>query len=129
MLSKNKIDFKNKRILKLKRTTVEEVNKLAMELLIENEQILACFSSMRDQLLFTNGRMISMNVQGITGTKIDFTSIPYNRIQMYSVETAGAIDFDSELTVWVSGMGEFKFEFSSGSDIIGLSKMMSRYIL
>ena len=129
MLSKNKIDFKNKRILKLKRTVIEEVNKLAMELLIENEQILACFSSMRDQLLFTNGRIIAMNVQGITGAKIDFTSIPYSKIQMYSVETAGAIDFDSELTVWVSGMGEFKFEFTTGSDVVGICKMISRYIL
>ena len=61
--------------------------------------------------------------------KRNFTSIPYSRIQMYSVETAGTMDFDSELTVWVAGMGEFKFEFTSGSDIEGLGKMMSRYIL
>jgi len=124
-----KIDFINKKIIKLKRDSVESANQVVGDLLVENEQVLASFSSMRDKLVFTNGRIISVNVQGITGMKRDFTSIPYSRIQMYSVETAGTIDFDSELTVWVSGMGEFKFEFTSGSDVIGLNKMMSRYIL
>lgn len=124
-----KIDFKNKKILKLKREDIESGTQVVGELLIENEQILASFSSMRDKLVFTNGRIIAVNVQGITGMKKDFTSIPYSRIQMYSVETAGTMDFDSELTIWVSGMGEFKFEFTSGSDIVGLNKMISRCIL
>lgn len=124
-----KIDFINKKIVKLKRENVESGMQLVGELLVENEQVLASFSSLRDKLVFTNGRIISVNVQGITGMKRDFTSIPYSRIQMYSVETAGTMDFDSELTVWVSGMGEFKFEFTSGSDVVGLNKMMSRYIL
>lgn len=124
-----KIDFINKKIIKLKKESIENGNQVVGDLLVENEQVLASFSSMRDKLVFTNGRIISVNVQGLTGTKRDFTSIPYNKIQMYSVETAGTMDFDSELTVWVSGMGEFKFEFTSGSDVVGLNKMMSRYIL
>ena len=124
-----KIDFVNKRFLKLKRENAEDGNKVVGELLIENEQVLASFSSIRDKVVFTNGRIISVNVQGLTGMKRDFTSIPYSKIQMYSVETAGTVDFDSELIIWVSGMGEFKFEFTAGSDIVGLSKMMSRYIL
>jgi hypothetical protein len=129
MLSKGKVDFKNKRFLKLKRENVEEGIKAIGAVLLENEQVLASFASVRDKVIFTNGRIISLNVQGITGMKKDFTSIPYSRIQMYSVETAGTMDFDSELTIWISGMGEFKFEFSAGSDVEGLSKMMSRYIL
>lgn len=124
-----KIDFKNKRIIKLKRESAELGNEVVGELLVENEQVLASFSSIRDRVVFTNGRIISVNVQGLTGTKRDFTSIPYSRIQMYSVETAGTMDFDSELTIWISGMGEFKFEFTTGSDVVGLNKMMSRYIL
>ena len=124
-----KIDFKNKKIIKLKRESIEIGAEVVGDLLIENEQILASFSSVRDRLIFTNGRIISVNVQGITGMKKDFTSIPYSKIQMYSVETAGTMDFDSELTIWISGMGEFKFEFTAGSDVEGLSKMISRYIL
>jgi hypothetical protein len=124
-----KIDFINKKILKLKRESVENGYEVIKDLVIENEQVLVSFASLRDRVIFTNGRIIAVNVQGLTGTKKDFTSIPYNKIQMYSVETAGTIDFDSELTIWISGMGEFKFEFTSGSDIIGLNKMISRYIL
>ena len=124
-----KIDFKNKRIIKLKRENSEIGNEVVGALLVENEQVIASFASIRDRVVFTNGRIISVNVQGLTGTKKDYTSIPYNKIQMYSVETAGTMDFDSELTIWISGMGEFKFEFTSGSDIEGLCKMISRYIL
>ena len=112
-----------------KRENIESGMQVVGDLLVENEQVLASFASLRDKLVFTNGRIISVNVQGITGMKRDFTSIPYSRIQMYSVETAGTMDFDSELTIWVSGMGEFKFEFSGSSDIVGLSKLISRYIL
>lgn len=124
-----KIDFKNKKIVKLKRENIENGVQTLENLLIENEQVIASFASMRDKLVFTNGRIISINVQGITGMKRNFTSIPYSRIQMYSVETAGTMDFDSELTIWVPGMGEFKFEFTSGSDVEWLCKMISRYIL
>lgn len=125
----NKIDFKNKKIIKLKIENAQNGYEIVKDLLIEEEQVIASFSSMRDRLVFTNARLISVNVQGVTGIKRDFVSVPYNKIQMYSVETAGTMDFDSELTIWVSGMGEFKFEFSGSSDIVGLSKLISRYIL
>lgn len=125
----SKIDFKNKRIIKLKIENAQNGYEIVKDLLIEEEQVIASFASMRDRVIFTNARLISVNVQGVTGIKRDFVSIPYSKIQMYSVETAGTIDFDSELTIWVSGMGEFKFEFSGSSDIVGLSKLMSRYIL
>ena len=124
-----KIDFKNKAFLKLKRESTEIAINVVGDMLIENEQVLASFSSVRDRVIFTNGRIISVNVQGLTGSKKDFASIPYSRIQMYSVETAGTIDLDSEFTIWISGMGEFKFEFTGSTDVVGLSKMISRYIM
>ncbi len=124
-----KIDFVNKKIIKLKKEGIENGTQVVADLFVENEQVIASFASVRDKLVFTNGRIISVNVQGLTGMKRDFTSIPYSKIQMYSVETAGTVDFDSELTIWISGMGEFKFEFSTGSDVVGLCKMISRYIL
>lgn len=124
-----KIDFKNKTLLKLRSENIQKGFEVVKDLLLENEQVIASYVSIRDRLVFTNGRIISVNVQGITGSKIDFTSIPYKKIQMYSVETAGTIDLDTEFIIWISGMGEFKFELSGDSDIIGLSKLISRYIL
>lgn len=54
---------------------------------------------MRDYVVFTNKRLIACNVQGITGSKKDFTSLPYSKLQAFSIETAGTLDMDAELTL------------------------------
>ena len=45
---------------------------------------------MRDGVVFINERVIAVNVEGLTGKKKGFTSIPYSKISAYSIETAGA---------------------------------------
>ena len=84
---------------------------------------------MRDRVVFTNKRIISVNVQGLTGKKVDYTSIPYSRIQAYSVETAGFFDLDAELDLFLSGLGKIRFELRGSSNIVALCKAISEYIL
>lgn len=84
---------------------------------------------MRDGVVFTTKRIIAINVQGLTGKKRDMTSLPYSRIQAFSVETAGVMDLDSELELWFSGIGKIKFEFSGKTDITEICKMISQYVL
>ena len=79
--------------------------------------------------VFTNKRIFAINVQGITGKKKDYTSLPYSKIQAFSVETAGIFDLDSELEIWFSGLGKVKFEFRGESDIKEICKMISEYVL
>ena len=67
-------------------------------------------------IAITNKRIISMNVQGITGKKVDYTSIPYSKIQVFSIETSGTLDLDSELDVTISGLGTIRFELSAQTD-------------
>ena len=81
------------------------------------------------QVVFTNKRVIAVNVQDITGKKKDFTSMPYNKIQVFSVETAGTLDLDSELELWFSGVGKVKFEFKGSFDIKAFNKIISHYVL
>lgn len=50
-------------------------------LLIEGEQALVAYKGMRDYVVFTSKRIIAVNVQGITGKKKDFTSLPLAKIQ------------------------------------------------
>jgi hypothetical protein len=66
------IDFNNKGLFKLKPedTTVGYQN--VKELLINGETVIDSYVSMRDRVVFTNKRIISINVQGITGTKKDY---------------------------------------------------------
>ena len=123
------IDFNNASFMKLKEVPVKEGEKLVSPMLIDGETVLYAFKTVRDMVLFTNKRIISINVQGITGSKKDFTSMPYSKIQVFSVETAGTFDLDSELTLWFSGVGKVKFEFKSSFDISAFNKLLGQYIL
>ncbi len=97
--------------------------------LLDDEAILSAFKTMRDQLVFTDKRIIAANVQGFTGKKVDYTSIPYAKIQTFSVETAGLLDRDCELEIYISGLGKIHFEIRGGFDIVGFNKVISRYVL
>jgi PH (Pleckstrin Homology) domain-containing protein len=46
--------------------------------LIPDEKMLAVFKAVRDFVVFTDKRLIAVNVQGMTGKKRDFSSLPYN---------------------------------------------------
>lgn len=123
------IDFTNKNLIKLKEMDNKDGQKVVEKLLIPDEIVVFSFSSMRDKLIFTNKRIISVNVQGITGAKTDYTSIPYSKIQVFSIETAGTFDLDAELDVTISGLGTVRFELSSKTNIRELGQHMSKYIL
>lgn len=78
------IDFQNKKVFKLSKGKEKNIPKDVTELLIPGEQIVGYYSSMRDYVVFTNKRLIACNVQGITGSKKDFTSLPYSKLQAFS---------------------------------------------
>ena len=98
-------------------------------MLIPGENVIACFKSVRDGVIFTNKRVIAFNVQGITGKKTDYTSLPYKRVQAFSIETAGVVDLDSELHLWFSSVGRVRFEFARGVDVKKLSTYIADDIL
>lgn len=123
------IDFQNAEYLKLRPVSNDSFSSHVTPMFVEGESIAATFQGLRDGIVFTNKRVISINVQGLTGKKKDFTSLPYSKVQAYSVETAGVIDLDSELILWFSGLGKVKFEFISRADIAGICRMISGYVL
>jgi hypothetical protein len=110
------------------------VNNSAYQALIEpmfvsGETIIGTFQSIRDGIVFTNKRIIAINIQGLTGKKKDFTSLPYSKIQAYSVETAGTFDLDSELDLWFSGMGKIRLEFVARANVYEICRMISEHAL
>lgn len=123
------IDFQNAAYIKLRQVDDKSFASLISPMFVDEERILSTFQSIRDGIVFTNKRIFAINVQGITGKKKDFTSLPYSKIQAFSVETAGVIDLDSELELWFSGLGKVKFEFVSHADITGICRIISELVL
>ncbi len=123
------IDFKNATFLKLRPVSDRDFAGLITPMFVSDERIIQSFRGIRDGVVFTNKRIFAINVQGITGTKKDFTSLPYSKIQAFSVETAGVLDLDSELELWFSGLGKVKFEFVARADVADICRMISERVL
>lgn len=123
------IDFKNGSIIKLKESTGSHCKREISPLLIPGEEIVSEYQALRDYVVFTNKRVIAVNVQGVTGKKKDFTSLPYSKIQLFSVETAGVFDLDGELELYFSGAGKIKFEFSGNCNIAQIGRVIGQYVL
>lgn len=123
------IDFQNAAYVKLAQVQLSEVSAQVQPLLVEGEQLFAAFKGMRDYVAFTSKRIIAVNVQGITGKKKDFTSLPFSKVQAFSIETAGTFDLDAELELWFSGLGKVKFEFKGKTDVAYLNKLVAHYVL
>jgi hypothetical protein len=123
------IDFKNATFAKLRPVNDNAFEKMIAPILVDDEEIIGSYQSIRDGVVFTNKRIVTINVQGITGKKKDFTSLPYSKIQAFSVETAGMFDLDSELDLWFSGICHVRLEFTGASDVSYICKMISKQVL
>ena len=121
------IDFQNAAFVKLRPSDFSAFSDLLEPMLVEGEEIVATFKGIRDGVVFTNKRIISINVQGITGKKKDITSLPYSKIQVFSIETAGVLDLDSELDLWFAGLGKVRFEFAARADVAHLARIIGEY--
>ena len=123
------IDFKNGAFIKMKKNSTIQNANVIQPILISGEEIIAEYTAIRDFVMFTNKRIIAVNVQGLTGAKKDFTSLPYSKIQAFSIETAGVLDLDCELELYFSGLGMVKFEFRGDNNIAEIGKLISNHIL
>jgi hypothetical protein len=123
------IDFQNAAYVKLSAWDISSATKDLDGILVDGESIYLAFKGIRDSVTFTSKRIIALNVQGMTGKKRDYTSLPYSRIQAFSVETAGTFDLDSEMELWFSGLGRIKLEFARGVDIRGLNRLIADHTL
>lgn len=123
------IDFQNSAVFKLKGVSNDAFQGLISPIFVQGEQIIYSYQTVRDGVVFTNKRILAINIQGITGKKKDISSLPYSKIQAFSIETAGTLDLDSELEIWFSGLGKVKFEFSKDSNVAAIGRIISEYVL
>ena len=123
------IDFNNASFVKLRPVQNQDYLNWVSPMFVEGETVLGMYKAIRDGIVFTNKRIIAINVQGLTGKKKDFSSLPYSKIQAYSVETAGVLDLDSELELWLSGLGKVKFEFTGNCNVAEICRIISEFVL
>ncbi len=123
------IDFQKSVLFKLEPIPVDQMLETISQFLLEEETVFSVFKTVRDQLVFTSKRIIAANVQGLTGKKVDYTSIPYSKIQTFSVETSGTLDRDCELEIYISSVGKIRFEIRGNFDIVTFNKVISKYVL
>ena len=124
------INFNQNSVWNLKPIGVDSVKEAVNALLIDGESVEMAFQTIRDQLIFTNKRIIAVDVQGLTGKRKSFSTMPYSKIQYFSVQTAGwEINSDSELFVMFSNEFTAKFEFKGNVDIGRIGRIISKYVL
>ncbi|KAL3810110.1 hypothetical protein ACHAXA_008243 [Cyclostephanos tholiformis] len=103
------------------------------KLLLNDERIILAFKgrggSGRDKRLLTTHRLLIRDKRGMTGKRICYTSVPYDSIGAFSVETAGTFDGDSELNVHARGIGKVSIEFSKTVDVISIFRHLGRALL
>jgi len=120
------IDFENKTVFKLKEKA--DYAKAVSGLLMEDERVVGAYKALRDGVVFTDRRIIAINVQGVTGSKKDYTILPYKNIVAFSVETSGTFDIDSELELYFSSLGRVRFEFTGRTNVVQISTLISEAI-
>ena len=101
------------------------------KLLVENEEVELGFKLVRDVFIFTNKRMILIDKQGFTGSKVEYKSVTYKSISRFSVETAGSFDLDAELRIWISSEKEpsIKKQFNKAVNVYDVHKVLATYVL
>lgn len=125
------VNFNQNSVFNLKPIEVESVRDEVKGLLIMNEEVIFAFQTIRDQLIFTNKRIIAIDVQGITGKRKSFATMPYSKIQYFAIQTPGFLELfpDSELFLVFSNGFTAKFEFKGKVDIGKIGRMISEFVL
>lgn len=109
----------------------DELQKKYGQLLTEGESIELGFKLLRDTFIFTNKRLILIDVQGLTGSKTEYKSIAYKAISRFSIETAGTFELDAELKIWVSSEANpsIKKQFNKSVNVYEVQKILAHHVL
>ncbi|GAA4927214.1 PH domain-containing protein [Mucilaginibacter defluvii] len=109
----------------------DELNKEYANLLTEGEHIEIGFKLIRDVFIFTNKRLILVDKQGITGSKVEYISIAYKSISRFSVQTSGHFDLDAELRIWISGevQPSLTKKFNKQVNVYDLQRILAQHVL
>lgn len=100
------------------------------QILAQGEVVEHAYQLIRDYFVFTNKRFVLVDKQGLTGSKVEYHSIPYRSITHFSVETAGTFDLDAELKIWITGTQvPIQKQFNKKLSIYEVQAVLASYVL
>jgi len=100
------------------------------EILAPGERVEHAYQLIRDYFVFTDKRFVLVDKQGLTGSKVQYHSIPYRSITHFSIETAGTFDMDAELVIWISGSAApIQKTFNKKLSIYEVQAVLASYVL
>ncbi len=70
--------------------------------LFDDEEVIQSFQFFRDQIILTNLGIYTVDVQGLSGKKVEVKFFPKSCIKTISYETAGTFDLDVDIKIGVS---------------------------
>ena len=110
--------------------TIESASKEFEPILIEGEEIEKAFRLIKDMFVCTNKRLILVEKQ-LVGSKVDYLSIPYKNIKKFSKESAGILDLDADLKIWLNNDNEpISKQFGKGGNNINeVYRILSKHTL
>ncbi|MGF1723545.1 PH domain-containing protein [Photobacterium nomapromontoriensis] len=107
----------------------EDATEELATILGNGEQIELAYKLIRDMIILTNRRLILIDKQGMTGKKVEYRSIPYKSVTMFTVETSGHFDLDAELKIWVSSQSEpLNLEFNGKTNVYAMQSLLAEKV-
>jgi hypothetical protein len=99
-------------------------------ILAPGERVEHAYQLIRDYFVFTDKRLVVVDKQGVTGSKVEYHSIPYRSITHFSIETGGTFDLDAELRIWISGAAApLQKQFNKRLSIYEVQSVLASYVL
>lgn len=100
------------------------------QVLAPGEVVEHAYKLIRDYFVFTDKRLVLVDKQGLTGSKVAYHSIPYKNITHFSIETAGSFDLDAELKIWISSTtAPIQKTFNKKLNIYEVQSVLAGYVL
>lgn len=100
------------------------------QILAPGERVEHAYQLIRDYFVFTDKRFVLVDKQGLTGSKVEYHSIPYKSITHFSIETAGTFDLDAELKIWISSTAApIQKQFNKKLNIYEVQSVLASYVL
>ena len=111
----------------------EKVREGDPKLLQHDEHLVFAFKgrggSGRDHYMLTTKRVLIRDKKGMTGKRIRYSSVPYDSIRAFSLETAGSVDTDQELKIYARSIGKVSIDLVNSVDILPIQQFLSAVVI